>query len=111
MSEVTREHVDTFWKLIDGILNAILFLLIGLEVLVIPLDRRFLVAGLAAVPVTLLARWRAVAALLTPLKLRRAFVPGTSRILTWGGLRGGISVALTLSFPTGPHRGLVIVVT
>jgi CPA1 family monovalent cation:H+ antiporter len=56
MSPKTREHVDTFWELVDGILNAILFLLLGLEILVVPFDRRFLIAGLAIVPLTVMAR-------------------------------------------------------
>jgi CPA1 family monovalent cation:H+ antiporter len=68
MSVKTREHVDMFWELIDGILNALLFLLIGLEVLVMPFDARYILAGLCMVPVTLLARWLSIGAIIAPLR-------------------------------------------
>jgi CPA1 family monovalent cation:H+ antiporter len=97
MSPTTKEHVDTFWELIDEILNAVLFLLIGLEVLVMPLYRAYFVAALLAIPITLLARWASVSAVVLPMRRFRTFTPGAIPILTWGGLRGGISVALALS--------------
>jgi len=97
MSDVTREHLDTFWELIDEILNAILFVLIGLEVLILNVQRTYLIAGFVAIAVVLLARWISVAAPLTILRRRLAIAPHAIKILTWGGLRGGISVALALS--------------
>ena len=100
MSERTREHLDTFWHLIDEILNAVLFVLIGLEVLVIDFQRGWLVAGLAAIPIVLVARFLAVSLPVSVLRPFRAFTPHAVKVMTWGGLRGGISVALALSLST-----------
>jgi CPA1 family monovalent cation:H+ antiporter len=111
MSDRTREHLDTFWELIDEILNAILFVLIGLEVLVLTFTGRLFLAGLAAVPTLLLARWLSVAGPIKVMSGWRRFSPGTVRILTWGGLRGGISVAMALSLPAGPHRETILAIT
>jgi CPA1 family monovalent cation:H+ antiporter len=101
MSDRTRESVDMFWELIDEVLNAVLFLMIGLEVILITLDRRYLLFGALATASVLLARFVSVAVPLSVLRLKRAFPRGTIRIFTWGGLRGGISVALALSIPGG----------
>ncbi len=111
MSDLTREHLDAFWELVDEILNALLFLLIGLEVLVIPFNRAYVIAGIAGIGVTLLARWVSVGLTVSALRPFRRFSPGTVRILTWGGLRGGISVALALSLPVGPQRDVILVMT
>jgi CPA1 family monovalent cation:H+ antiporter len=111
MSDVTREHLDAFWELVDEILNALLFLLIGLEIQVIPFDRAHVIAGIAAIGVALLARWASVGLTVGALRPLRAFSPGAVRVLTWGGLRGGISVALALSLPLGPHRDVILVMT
>lgn len=97
MSDTTREHLDTFWELIDEILNAVLFVLIGLEVLVLTFDTINLEAGLIAIPMVLLARMTAVSLPMTMLKRFHEFTPHAIKVLTWGGLRGGISVALALS--------------
>jgi CPA1 family monovalent cation:H+ antiporter len=99
MSETTRQHLYTFWELIDEILNAVLFLLIGLEVLVLTYTPNLFVASLLTIPVVLLARFVAVGSFLNLLRLRRSFTPHAVKLLTWGGLRGGISVALALSIP------------
>jgi CPA1 family monovalent cation:H+ antiporter len=97
MGEATRRHLDTFWKLIDEILNAVLFVLIGLEMILIPFHDQWLAAGLLAIPVVLLARWVAVGSLVHALRPLRSFTPHAVKVLWWGGLRGGISVALALS--------------
>ena len=99
MSARTREHLGEFWELIDEILNAVLFVMIGLEVLVLTLSGRYLLAGVLAIPLVLLARLATVGVPMRLLALRRRFAPRAIRILTWGGLRGGISVALALSLP------------
>ena len=111
MSERTREHLDLFWELVDEILNTVLFVLIGLELLILELSGRSLTAGLVAIPMVLLARFVCVGAPVRLLEFRRSFTPGAIRILTWGGLRGGISVALALSIPEGPERELILTVT
>jgi CPA1 family monovalent cation:H+ antiporter len=111
MSETTRKNLDMFWELIDEILNALLFVLIGLEVLVLTFTRDLLFAGLLAIPAILFARWVSVVLPVAVMSRWRKFTPGTVAILTWGGLRGGISVALALSLPAGRERELVLAVT
>lgn len=111
MTEKTREHVDTFWELIDEILNAVLFLLIGLEILVLPIEREWLVAAALAIPIVLSARWLSVAGIIGPLGWVTAQSRGAIAVLTWGGLRGGISVAMALSLPANDSRSLVLTLT
>jgi CPA1 family monovalent cation:H+ antiporter len=97
MSNSTREHLDSFWELIDEVLNALLFVLIGLELLVLELETPYLLAGVIAIPMTLLARFVAVGIPVRILRRVREFSPHVVKVLTWGGLRGGISIALALS--------------
>ena len=111
MSDKTRLHLDNFWELIDEILNAILFVLIGLEILVLSFELQYLWAGLIMIPVTLLARFIAVGTPVTIMKARKTFTPNIVRILTWGGLRGGISIALVLSLPDNQYREALLVIT
>ena len=111
MTEKTREHVDTFWELVDEILNVVLFLLIGLELLVLRIERGWLLAGVLAIPIVLAARWLSVAGIIGPLGRVRPQSKGAIPILTWGGLRGGISVAMALSLPAGDSRSLVLTLT
>jgi CPA1 family monovalent cation:H+ antiporter len=111
MSAQTTEHLDTFWELIDEILNAVLFVLIGLEVLLITFDPAYAWAAALAIPVVLAARLLSVSVATLIPRLRREFPPYVVGILTWGGLRGGISVALALSLPAGPERNALISVT
>ena len=111
MTEKTREHVDSFWELVDEILNVVLFLLIGLELLVLPIERGWLAAGLLAIPIVLAARWLSVAGIIGLLSLVRAQPQGAITVLTWGGLRGGISVAMVLSLPANDSRSLVLTLT
>jgi len=111
MSHTTRRYVDMFWELIDEILNAVLFVLIGMEVLLIALSIDVILAAVVAIVVTLLARLLAVG--LPARLLRNTFdLPhGSWKVLTWGGLRGGISVALALSLPVGVARDTVLALT
>ncbi len=111
MSDNTRERLDDFWELIDEILNAILFLLIGVELLILTFTNQFMLAGLIAIPVVLLARFICVGIPIKIMSKYRTFSPYVTTILTWGGLRGGISVALALSIPAGPAREPLLVVT
>jgi CPA1 family monovalent cation:H+ antiporter len=111
MSDKTREHLDTFWELVDEILNAVLFVLIGMEVLVLAVRQEYLLAGLLAIPITLLARLVSVGVPVGIMRRYRSFSPMVVTILTWGGLRGGISVALALSLPQGAVRDTLVTVT
>ena len=111
MSDKTREYLDNFWELIDEILNAILFVLIGLEVLVLSFQYQYLWAGLIMIVVTLLARFISVGIPVSLMKLRTTFTPKIVRILTWGGLRGGISIALALTLPNDDLREALLMIT
>ncbi|MFQ5702002.1 MAG: cation:proton antiporter, partial [Acidobacteriota bacterium] len=111
MSETTRQHLDPFWELIDEILNAVLFVLIGLELLVLDLHALFLAAGLVAILAVLASRFSTVAVMVSILRRFRRFGPHAVRLLTWAGVRGGISIALALSLPASPARPLIILMT
>ena len=117
MSPTTVKHLDDFWELIDETLNAVLFVLIGVEVLALTLSRASLLAGCLAIPVVLLGRLVSVWGPVAAMRRRAAFPRYTVRMLTWGGLRGGISVALALSIPGTadgvrvPERDLVVALT
>lgn len=111
MSEITESYVDKFWELIDVLLNTILFVLIGMEMLILTFDTNFILAGLIAIPLVLMSRY---ISLWLPIKFfseKLDFVPKTNLIMTWGGLRGGISIALALSLTQEMHRELFLVVT
>ena len=111
MSEKTRQHLDSFWELIDEILNSVLFLLLGLEMLVVPFRRGLIAAGVISIAIVLLARWICVAGSFGVLSFWYRSHPGRITILTWGGLRGGLSVAMVLSLPPGENRNLLLVIT
>ncbi len=111
MSERTRDRLDTFWELLDEVLNAVLFVLIGLELLILTFSRMYLMAGLLLIPLVLVARFLSVGFPVIILRLFRSFSPNVIKILTWGGLRGGISVALALSLPPGKNRDTILAIT
>jgi len=113
MSDKTRQNLDRFWELIDVFLNAVLFVLIGLEVLAISdtLTGSHLLAGAVAVPVVLVARLVSIGVPQTALRTFRKYPPRALAILTWAGLRGGIPVALALSLPHGHARDVLLSVT
>jgi len=111
MSEITESYVDKFWELIDILLNTILFVLIGMEILVLQFETGYLIAGLIAIPVVLVCRYLS---LIVPVKLfekKLDFVPKTGLIMTWGGLRGGISIALALGLTDDMNREFFLVIT
>jgi len=111
MSEKTRDHVHKFWSLLDEIMNSALFLLIGFEVFALSISGNVVVLMVIAIPLVLAARFISVATPLTLLSLRREFTKGAIPVLTWGGLRGGISVALALSLPESPIKDTLLAVT
>ncbi len=111
MSEDTRVNLDRFWELLDSILNALLFTLLGLEVIAIHFNLLNVMVGVMAIGITLFARFISVSIPVVILKNFREFSPKAIRVLTWGGLRGGISVALALSLPSGTERELILIMT
>jgi CPA1 family monovalent cation:H+ antiporter len=111
MSETTRRHLFDFWEVLDQLLNSVLFLLIGLEILVIEIDPWLLGLAVAAIPLVLAARFISVSVPISLLSLKQSFLPGSIPILTWGGVRGGISVALALSLPFESVRDPILLAT
>ena len=111
MSEITEQYVDKFWHLVDEFLNAILFVLIGLEIMVLTFNLNFFIAGVASIFIVLLARFVSLSLPIHYFKEKLDFVPYTNLIMTWGGLRGGISIALALSLTTVMERDLFVMMT
>ncbi|MFT6066238.1 MAG: CPA1 family monovalent cation:H+ antiporter [Paraglaciecola sp.] len=111
MSDVTEKYVDKFWELIDILLNAVLFVLIGMEMLLLVFEGKYIIAGLIAIPVVLACRYISLFLPINLFKKKLDFVPKTNLIMTWGGLRGGISIALALGLTSEMHRDLFLVIT
>ena len=107
----TRKHLDMFWELLDEILNALLFMFMGLEIMVVQITPLHLAIGLAAILAVLAGRFISVALPVLLMRFRYRFEKGTIRLLTWGGLRGGISIAMALALPAGPEKELIIAMT
>ncbi|OUR98187.1 sodium:proton antiporter [Flavobacteriales bacterium 33_180_T64] len=111
MSEITETYVDKFWELVDVLLNTVLFVMIGMEMLVLNFELNYVVAGLISVPLVLLSRYMSLWAPIKFFDKKLQFVKNTNLIMTWGGLRGGISIALALSLTQDMHRDLFLVIT
>ena len=111
MSQRTREHVDAFWSMLDEVLNAVLFLLLGLHILTMTADLPLVTGALVAIPITLLARLISVCLSVIGMRVEGRVARGIIPILTWSGLRGGLSVAMALSLPSFPQRQLVLACT
>ncbi len=111
MSEQTEQYVDKFWELMDMLMNAILFVLIGLEMLILDIRTEYIIASLLAIVIVLGSRFISLIAPVRFFAERLNFAPHTSTIMTWGGLRGGISIALALSLSADMNRALFVTVT
>ncbi|WP_420578339.1 cation:proton antiporter [Ekhidna sp.] len=110
-SENTHLYVEKFWELIDVLLNAVLFVFIGLELLIVSMNERYLMYGLLAIPITLVVRYLALSGPIALFKNKLDFIPKTALMMTWGGIRGGISIALALSLESGMQRELFLTIT
>ena len=111
MSEITEAYVDKFWELTDVILNIILFVMIGMELLIIDFVPKYVFMGLLAIVIVLFSRFLAIKPLLFYFEKKIKFIPHTDILMTWAGLRGGISIALALSLPNNPYKNLILVLT
>lgn len=111
MSDLTEQYVDKFWELLDILMNAILFVLIGLEILVLTFEQKFVMAAGLSIVIVLFSRYVSLLIPVTFFRKKLQFVPHTTTIMTWGGLRGGISIALALSLPASMNRELFLTVT
>lgn len=111
MSEATRQHLFSFWELLDELLNLVLFGLIGIQIIALTMSPGHLLIAAVAIPVVLIARLLSVAAPLAAMRAFRRVSEHAVGIMTWGGLRGGISVALALTLPAFAGRDIVIAAT
>ena len=111
MSELTELYIDKFWETWDALLNGILFVLIGLEILVLPFEKSYMIAGLIAIPIILIARFISLGIPIAFFKKKLEFIPNTGLMMTWGGLRGGISIALALTLTQVMDRDPFLIIT
>ncbi|RZK49188.1 MAG: sodium:proton antiporter [Pedobacter sp.] len=111
MSATTKDYLNKFWELIDEILNAVLFLFIGFELLIISNLSEFWQIGLASIVLVLFARFVSIYIPVLLIPFKNKFSKGTIKVLVWGGLRGGVSIALALSMAEGPYKAPLIAAT
>ncbi|MBX2931090.1 MAG: sodium:proton antiporter [Chitinophagaceae bacterium] len=111
MSEITKDYLDKFWELVDEILNAILFLFIGLELLLIPAVGNFWLPGIICIVIVLVARFASIWIPTKIVPFKKKFTTNTIKVLAWGGIRGGVSIALALSIAEGEHKPFIVSVT
>ncbi|ALM50037.1 sodium:proton antiporter [Flavobacterium psychrophilum] len=111
MSPVTKDYLDKFWELNDEILNAILFLFIGFNLLLVKDLNDYWIPGIACIVLVLFSRFISIWLPTKFIKFRDKFSSGTIKMLVWGGLRGGVSIALALSINDGPYKDIIIAIT
>ena len=111
MSDVTRDYLGKFWEMVDEVMNALLFLLIGLAMLIVPFNATLLWLGFITIAIVLFARFISVSLPIAVLNKKKPFEKNTIPILTWGALRGGISVALALSVPKYMYGDMFVSIT
>ena len=111
MSPKSRESLYTFWEIIDEVLNTVLFVMLGVVLLLLPNDISHMFLGIVAIAVVLFGRWISVIIPVSILKNWYFFSPRSIRILTWGGLRGGLSVAMALTLPESVYRDYIMIMT
>jgi CPA1 family monovalent cation:H+ antiporter len=111
MSDVTRDYLSKFWEVTDEILNAILFLLIGLEIVVVTFELSYVIIGLITAVMIIVVRFIVLYSTALAFRFHKKLGHGTLRIMAWGGLRGGISIALALSLPSSPYKNIIVSIT
>ncbi|WP_031529206.1 cation:proton antiporter [Dyadobacter crusticola] len=111
MSDITKDYLGKFWEITDEILNAILFLLIGLEIVMVTFEVNYMIIGLLTAILIIIVRFGVLYFTATAFGFIKQLGPGTLKIMTWGGLRGGISIALALSLPSSPYKNIIVSIT
>lgn len=111
MSDITRDYLGKFWEVTDEILNAILFMLIGLEIVTVDFEGHYIFLGIITALMIVAARYISLFFTASVFRFIKDLGPGTLKIMTWGGLRGGISIALALSLPANPYKNVIVSVT
>ncbi|AZB17647.1 sodium:proton antiporter [Chryseobacterium indologenes] len=111
MSDITRDYLGKFWEVTDEVLNAILFMLIGLEIVIVSFDMSYLAIGIITAIIILISRFVSLYVPAVLFRFKRVFGTKSLFIMTWGGLRGGISIALALSLPQNPYKDILVSIT
>lgn len=111
MSDITRDYLGKFWEVTDEVLNAILFMLIGLEIVIVSFDTSYLAIGIITALIILIARFVSLYVPAVVFRFKKVFGTKSLFIMTWGGLRGGISIALALSLPQNPYKDILVSIT
>lgn len=111
MSDITMDYLGKFWEVVDQVLNAVLFMLIGLEIVIVDIRFHYFLIGLITAILLVLARYISLLLPSRLLAIRKGLEKGTLEVMTWGGLRGAISIALALSLPADGHKEIFVPVT
>jgi len=111
MSDVTRDYLEKFWEIVDEILNSVLFMLIGLELVTISFHFQYTIVGLIMAGSLIVIRYLSLWIPSVLFRFRKGLEKNTLEIMSWGGLRGGISIALALSIPAGEFKNIIVLLT